>query len=597
MRPRVGAGRYGEGAGATEWLMTNADVVRVFSEIADLLEISGETGFRIVSYRRVARTVGDLVADIREIAERGELDKLPGVGKSSADKIRELIETGKVKVREDLAKKVPVSTLELLNIPNMGPKKVALLWKECGVVSLASLKQAIDAGKLDGLKGFGDKSIAKIREGIDFLSRISGRTRIGQAWPLAERFREAVGRIKGVERVEHAGSLRRGRETVGDLDLLCIAKDGPSVIKQFTQLPGVARIQVAGDTKGSIVTDGEDGPVIQIDLRVVPREAFGAAWQYFTGSKEHNVRLREMAVRRGWSLNEYSLSEGERVIASATEEEINAALGLPWIPPEMREDRGEFELKETPTLVTVDDIRGDLHMHTKASDGAVSIEEMAKAAKARGYEYICITDHSASSTIANGLDPKRLAEHIKAIRKVNKRIKGIEVWAGAEVDIMGDGSMDYDDETMAQLDWVVASNHYHMSDDLAANTQRAVAAIRNPYVCVLAHPTGRIINRRDAMPLDIEQIAAAAVETGTALEINSAFQRLDLRDQHARLCAERGAVISINCDAHRPEGFEQLRFGVMTARRAWLTAAQVLNTWPAQKVREFVAAKRERLGK
>jgi DNA polymerase (family 10) len=577
--------------------MTNTDVVRVFNEIADLLEISGETGFRIVSYRRVARSVGDLVADIRDVAERGELDDLPGVGKSSAAKIRELLETGKVEIREQLGRKVPETTLELLNIPNMGPKKVAMLWAERGVDSLASLQAAINAGQLDGLKGFGAKSIAKIRDGIDFLSRISGRTRVGMAWPLAERFGEAVATIKGVKRVEHAGSLRRGRETVGDLDLLCIAKDGPRVVKQFTELPGVARILVAGDTKGSIVTDGDDGPVIQIDLRVVPAEAFGAAWQYFTGSKEHNVRLREMAVRRGWSLNEYSLSAGEHVIASANEEDIYAALELPWIPPELREDRGEFELKRTPAdLVIVDDIRGDLHMHTTASDGRASIAEMAEAAKSRGYEYICITDHSAASTIANGLGPERLLEHIDAIRKENARIKGIEIWAGTEVDVMADGALDYADELLAQLDWVVASNHYHMSDDGAANTERATSAIRNPYVNVLAHPTGRIINRRDAMPIDIEKIAAAAAETGTAMEINAAHQRLDLRDQQARLCAERGAVISINCDAHRPGGFDQLRFGVMTARRAWLTADQVLNTWPAQKVRAFVAAKRKRLG-
>lgn len=573
--------------------MTNAEVARVFNEIADLLEISGEDGFRVASYRRVARTIGDLASDINEIAERGELDKLPGVGKSSQAKIRELLDTGQVALREQLLAKVPASILDLLNIPGMGPKKVSLLWRELEVDSLESLKAAIEAGRVTRLKGFGEKSIERIRQGIDFLERISGRTRLGVAWPLAEQLREQVAGLPGVRRVEHAGSLRRGCETVGDLDLLCVARSGAKTIERFTKLPGVARVLAAGATKGSIITDAAAGVAIQVDLRVVPAESFGAAWQYFTGSKEHNVRLRERAVKRGWSLNEYALSDGERIVAAKTEEEIYAALDLPWIPPELREDRGEFDLTETPTdLVTVEQIRGELHMHTTASDGRATIEQMAAAAAARGYEYICITDHSQSSTIANGLTPERLVEHIAAIRAANAAVDGIEIMAGAEVDIRADGSLDYDDAVLAQLDWVVASNHYHMSDDREANTARALAAIRNPYVNVLAHPTGRIINRRDAMPIDIEAIARAAAETGTALEINAAHQRLDLKDQHARLAIECGAVLSINCDAHHPDGFEQIRYGVATARRGWVPAERVVNTWPLGRVRAFVADKR-----
>ena len=574
--------------------MTNADVVRVFNEIADLLEIKGESGFRVNSYRRVARSVGDLVGDINEIATRGELAAIPSVGKSSAEKIQELLDTGHATLRDELACEVPVTTLEMLRIPGMGPKKVAQLWQERHIDSLDALQTAINDGGLEGLKGFGVKSIEKIRKGIEFLRTSASRTRLGVAWEIAERFRSAVMDMPGVKRVEHAGSLRRGCETAGDLDLLCTADDGPAVIEQFSKLPDVEDVLAAGDTKGSIVVENTPGRSIQVDLRVVPAEAFGAAWQYFTGSKEHNVRLRERAVKQGWSLNEYSLSEGERVVAAETEEDIYKALGLPWIPPELREDRGEFELTETPLeLVAAGDIRGELHMHTTASDGKHSIEEMAVAARERGYEYICITDHSASSVIANGLDEKRLTKHIKAVRAADKVLSGITILVGIEVDIRADGSLDFDDETLAQLDWVAASNHYHMSDDRDANTQRALAAIRNPYVNVLAHPTGRIINRRDAMPLDIEALCATAVETGTALEINSNYLRLDLNDQHARLAGERGALISINCDAHRTEHFDQLRFGISTARRAWLRREQVVNTWPLAKLREFVAKKRK----
>ncbi len=573
--------------------MTNADVAQAFFEIADLLEIGGEKSFRVTSYRRAARAISDLADDITDIAARGELAAIEGIGKSTAAKITELLETGRVAYRDELAEKVPLSTLELLKIPNMGPKKVALLFREKGVDSLTALQQAIDDGALADLKGFGPKSIDKIREGIDFLRKAAGRTRLGQAWPLAERLRALVAEMPGVQRVEHAGSLRRGRETVGDLDLLCIADNGAEVIAAFTTLPLVDKVLAAGDTKGSILTDGADGPAMQIDLRVVPAQHFGAAWQYFTGSKEHNVRLRELAVRRGWSLNEYSLSEGEKIIAAATEEEIYAALELPWVPPELREDRGEFDLRATPTdLVTVADIRGDLHMHTTASDGRFSIEEMAEAARARGYAYICITDHSQSSVVAGGLKPDALRRHIEAIRAANERVDGIEIWAGSEVDILADGQLDYDDDLLAELDWVVASNHHYLHDDRDENTQRALRAIRNPYVNVLAHPTGRMIGRRSAKPLDLPAIAQAAAETGTALEINAAHQRLDLKDQHARLAVEHGAVLSINCDAHHIEGFEQIVYGVLTARRGWIRPEQVVNTWTAEKVRAFVAAKR-----
>jgi DNA polymerase (family X) len=573
--------------------MTNADVARVFDEIADILEIKGEDVFRINSYRRVARTITDLAGDVNEIAARDELATLPGVGKASAAKIQELLQTGHLELRDELATQVPQSLLKLLDIQSVGPKKVALLWKERGIQSIDDLKAAIAAGKLDGLKGFGAKSIEQIAHGIEFLERSAGRTRLGDAWLVATIVRDAVAAMKGVRRVEPAGSLRRGRETVGDLDLLCTADDGERIVREFTGLAGVTQVLAAGGTKGAVMFELRPGQSVQVDLRVVPEESFGAAWQYFTGSKEHNVHLRELAVKRGWSLNEYGLTEGERVIASRSEEDIYAALDLPWFPPELREDRGEFELKAIPKdLLTVAHMRGDLHMHTTASDGRSTIEEMAAAAKACGYQYICITEHSQSSGIAAGLKPDRLRQHIKDVRAVSDRMKGLTVWVGAEVDILSDATLDYPDTLLAELDFAVASVHFGMGTDIEANTRRTLAAIRSPYINCIGHPTGRLINERDAMPLDIEAVAKEAAKTGTALEINANQYRLDLKDQHARLARDLGAMIAINTDAHAIDQLDQMRFGVITARRAGLCKKDVLNTRAAKDVAAFVAAKR-----
>ncbi len=573
--------------------MTNADVARAFDEIADLLEIKGEDGFRVNSYRRVARTVGDLAENIVDIAARGELNTLAGVGKSSAGKIQELLDTGKLAQRDELTREVPATLLNLLDIPGVGPKKIAVFWKELGVTGIDDLKSAIADDRLKGLKGFGPKSIAQMQRGIEFRARSAGRVRLGDVWNVAAELREAVGAMSGVKRVESAGSLRRARETVGDLDLLCIADDGAAIVQRFTQLPGVTEVLAAGATKGSVHYEYRAGRSIQVDLRVVPAESFGAAWQYFTGSKEHNVRLRERAVKRGWSLNEYGLTEGDDVIASASEEDIYAALELPWIPPELREDRGEFEL-DNPAgdLIELSHIRTDLHLHTPASDGRSSIAEFAAAAQQRGLKLICITDHSKSSTIANGLDEERLYEHIQDVRGAAREIKGIKIWIGTEVDILADGSLDYADDVLAELDWVVASIHSGMGQDVEANTRRTLAAIENPYVNCIGHPSGRLINEREAMALDVETICHAAAETGTALEINANYYRLDLKDQHARLARDLGVTISINTDAHDTEQLDQMHFGVRTARRAGLRRADVLNTWTPKQIADFVARKR-----
>ncbi|MBL8879569.1 MAG: DNA polymerase/3'-5' exonuclease PolX [Phycisphaerales bacterium] len=572
--------------------MTNAQAARIFEEIAVLLEIQGEDAFRVNTYRKVARTVEDLASDINDVAARGELAKLPGIGKASAEKLSELLTTGRLALREELRQHVPDTLLELLRVPSLGPRKAALLWREVGVTSLAELKTAIDNGKLVGLKGFGAKTIEHFKHGIEFLESTAGRVRIGKAWPMAIYLRDAMRAQPGVSRCELAGSLRRGAETIGDLDLLCSAVDGPAAVRAFTAFPGVLQVLAAGDTKGSVLIELGNQRV-QVDLRVVPADSFGAAWQYFTGSKQHNVGVRERAVKRGWTLNEYGLYEGERVIASKTEEDIYAAMGLPWYPPELREDRFEFDLSAVPhDLISLDHIRGDLHMHTTASDGRNSIAEMVAAAKARGYEIVCITDHSQSSAIANGLKPDRLMQHIRDVREVARRITGITVWVGAEVDILAEGRLDYGDDVLEQLDFVVASVHVGMSQDRELNTRRTLAAIRNPFVNLIAHPSGRLINRREAMPLDVETIAKEAARTGTSLEINASTYRLDLKDQHARLARDLGAKICIDTDAHSTDQLDQMPFGVMTARRAGLLRGDVLNAQGPEAIREFVLAKR-----
>ncbi len=574
--------------------MTNAELSRIFNEVADMLEIEGAEFFRVNAYRRVARTIDDLPSEIAD-HPRDKLEELPNVGKSQAAKIRELLDTGRLEQREKLATQVPEGLLDILAIPGTGPKRVRQLWQKLDVVSIETLKQAIDAGRVAELKGFGKKTAEKMLEGIAFLERGSGRTRLSQAWPLAETLCAAIRELPGVSSVEAAGSLRRGRETVHDIDLICVADDPPQVVQAFTKLSGARKVIAAGDTKGSaLFAIGEDRE-IQVDLRVVAQDAFGAALLYFTGSKEHNVRLRGMAQKRGWTLNEYALTEEDsgKVIASKTEADIYTAIGAPWIPPELREDRGELEWTEVPKdLITVDDIRGELHLHTTASDGRHSIEEMLAAARAQGYAYLCITEHSPSSVIANGLSPERLAAHAAEVRAVAQREK-YALWIGSEVDILPDGSLDYDDDTLATLDWVIASAHVWPQASLEHNTERLIRAMRNPYVNAIGHPTGRLLGRREEAALDMDAICRAAAETGTALEINATGHRLDLSDRHVRLARERGCKIVINCDAHSTGGFAQLRYGVVTGRRAGLRRDEVVNAWPAERVLAFVAEKRK----
>ena len=574
----------------------NQRIAALLAEIADLLEIRGEDGFRVNSYRRAARAVEGLTSDIGEVAQAGGLLNVPGIGKTMAARIDEYLRTGHIAVRDEMTAELPASILELLSIPGLGPKKAQVLWKELQIGCMAELKAAIAAGRLDSLKGFGSKTVHKISEGISFLESCAGCTPLGVALPIAEALRLEVLALPGVSRAEVAGSLRRGKEVVGDVDLLCMADDGAAVIAAFTALPAVEQVLGAGDTKASVLVDNPLGGQLQADLRVVPAASFGAAWQYFTGSKEHNVKLRELAGRRGWKLNEYGLLEGERAIAGEDEAGVYQALGLPHIAPELREDRGEIEAAAgLPALLNLSHILGDLHLHTTASDGRASIEEMAEAAMAKGYRYIAITDHSRSSAIAGGLTAERLAEHITDVRQVQQRLgSALTLLAGTECDILPDGSLDYPDELLAQLDWVVASVHSAMGAECDKVTARMISAIRNRFVSAIGHASGRLLGRREAVACNWDQVFAAAAETGTAMEINASWQRLDLKDLHARQAIAAGCKLVISTDAHSTDQMGMITFGVSTARRGWACPGDVINTWPIEELRSFIAAKRGR---
>jgi DNA polymerase (family 10) len=573
--------------------MFNPHLVKIFNQIGDLMEIKGEDRFRVNAYRKAARVIDDLSEDVAEIANRGELEQVSGIGKGTAERIMQFIKTGRIDLHDELLGSLPHGILRLLDIPSLGPKKVKQLHDELGIGSMADLDAAIEAGKLESLGGFGAKTVEKIKQGMEFLKTSGDRVPLGVARSMAEPLREKVAGFKGVKRIDIAGSLRRAKETIGDVDLLCEATDGEEVIEAFTALPEVTGVSAKGKTKGSILVANPEGGDFQIDLRVVPNESFGAAMQYFTGSKEHNVRLRERAIKKGYKLNEYGLFEGDTQLAGATEDEIYAKLDLPYIAPELREDRGEIEQAGSlPKLITLDDIKGDMHMHTTASDGRSTIEEMAEAAKTLGYQYIAICEHSRSSAIANGLSIDRLLEHADAIRKVDRKIKGIRLLAGTEVDILADGSLDYPDEVLEQLDWVVASIHAAQGQPREKLTKRTIAAIENPYVNVIGHPSGRLLNRRAAMELQWDEVFKAAARTGTALESSASWQRLDLKDIHVRQAIDAGCVLCINTDAHHTDQLGQMTLGVNNTRRGWATPESVVNTWPLDQLTEWVGRKR-----
>lgn len=587
----------------------NHELADLFKTFAAIMEIKGEPVFKSIAFSKVARVLNDMTFDIRDAVEKGTLEDIEGIGKSSRKIIEEFVRTGKSSDFEDVAATVPPGLIPMLQVPGLGPKTIALLWKQRGVTSIDELSKAIAEGRLEGLKGIGEKKIEQIKQGLTMREQAGRRMGIGEALPIAEALLQQLRKIKGVKQAEIAGSLRRRKETIGDVDVIVgVAKpsDMPVIAEAFTKFPQVDRVLGQGESKSSIVT--ESG--LQVDLRIVPIENFGAALQYFTGSKEHNVKLRGMAQEHGLTLNEwglYRISDYEKAtkeparppackpIASRTEAEVYDALGLPYIEPELREDRGEITAaieRSLPVLISRADIRGDLHCHTTASDGTATIDQMAQAALALGYEFLAITDHSKSQVVANGLTAERLLAHAAEIRRANDRIKGIRLLAGCEVDILADGHLDFDDAVLAELDFVVASPHVALRQDTEKATARILRAIESKYVNVIGHPTGRLINQREGLPLDFARIFTAAAATGTALEINSGYPRLDLTDTVARAAIGAGCMLSINTDAHSTDGLNWIDYGINVARRAWVTPRHVINCMPLKKLMQFIAKKR-----
>ena len=582
-------------------MSTNAELSHIFNEMSKVLQLISANPFRVNAHANVARILKDMIVDVAELADDpAKLTAIDGIGAGSAKKIIEFVQTGKVKEYEALLDSIPRGLLEVMAIPGLGPKTVKLMWEKAGITSLATLKKKLNSGQLEKLPRIGAKTVANIKESLAFAAKASQRTRLGEAMILAEAIVEFLTKVEGANRVAYAGSLRRGLDTIGDIDILGTTTNPAALSTAFRAMPGVQKVLAAGETKSSVRLDSG----VQVDLRVIDDTSFGAALMYFTGSKQHNVVLRERAIKKGLRLNEYGLflddgehdeppqKRGVKPVAAKTEKAIYAALDLPWFPPEVREDRGELDVKETPKLIEIDDIKAELHAHTIASDGKMTIDELAHEAKARGFHTVAVTDHSRSSIQANGLSPKRLREHIDAVREANERIKGITILAGSEVDIHADGRLDYDDTLLAELDVVIASPHSALRQDAKAATRRLVTAISHPLVHVLGHPTGRLINKREGLHPDINALIQAALEHDTALEINANYQRLDLRDVHVKATVDAGALIAINTDAHTPDHFDFLRYGILTARRGWLTPKQCINAWTKQKLHDWLGAKR-----
>jgi DNA polymerase (family X) len=571
--------------------VNNKAIANILYETADLLEIDGQDSFRIRSYRNAAQAIENHPQAIKDIiSEPKKVLAIPGIGKGMLQNLKELFETGKLTVQAELLEKYHPSMLQLLKIQGLGPKTIALIWSAYKISDIDGVEKLATEGKIRVLPRMGEKHEAKLLKAIQDFRRIGGRYLIDTAETECEKLTEYLKKYAGFDKITPAGSLRRGRETVGDLDILVTGEacsseeDRQKAIAYVAQYPPLMDLIASGDNKISFhVRSG-----MQVDVRLLPPESFGAAMQYFTGSKAHNVSLRQRAIRMGYTLNEYSLADlkTEKPVAGRTEDEIYAKLKLDCVPPEMRENLGEIELAEKhvlPQLITEQDIQGDVHMHTVETDGRCTMEEMAEAAKAHGYKYMAITDHSKNLAFANGLDDKRALEHIQRIRKADNVIDGIKIFAGIEVDILADGDLDLSDDVLAQMDLVIASVHSVFNQESAKMTERLIKAIENPNTSIIGHPTGRILLRRDSYPFDMGAVLAAAAKHKVAMELNAYPDRLDLNDVHLRQAKQQGVKIVINTDSHHTSHMAKIRYGILQARRAWLTKEDVLNTLPAEK--------------
>lgn len=566
----------------------NEEVARALTELADLMQLRGADRFRILAYRRAADAVSGLSGDVGKMSE-AQLTKVRGVGKGVAARITEFVSTGTIAKLDELRAEIPGGVLQLTELPGLGPQRAVALYRELGVSSVDELRAAVEAGRVRELSGFGERSEQQLREALAAYTGPSQRVLLSQALTVAEAIVGHLQAHPAVVSCAYAGSLRRMRETIGDLDILVATEDPAAAAAAFTGLPYVGDVLAAGTTKTTVHTVHG----LQVDLRTVRPDEFGSAMQYFTGSKEHNVKVRERAVRRGLKLSEYGLFDGDERLASATEEEVYAALGMVWIPPTMREDRGEVEAAlagSLPRLVEVGDLRGDLQSHSTYSDGRRSVRQMAEAAAERGYEYFAVTDHGPRLGFGNVLTQVQIAKQRKEIAEVNRALSGrITILHGIELNIGPDGSVDYPAEVLAGFDICVASLHSGLRDDRAKGTRRVLEAIANPHVHVIGHPTGRRLDRRPGVDLDIPVIARAAAEHGVALEINAYPERLDLRDEHIRWAREAGALFAISTDAHHPDHLEFMRYGVGQAQRGWVEPDMVVNTWPLDRLRGFLS--------
>jgi DNA polymerase (family 10) len=572
--------------------MNNSRIAEIFEKIADILEIQQENPFRIRAYRKAAETLENISEDVSEL-EEDRLLELPGIGADLASKIKEFLKTGRISAYEKLRKKIGHSLLDMLSIPGVGPKTAKLLHEKFKIKSLADLEAKAKAHKIRGLPGIKEKTEENILKGLAFLKKDTGRMCLDTAFTTAENVISALKKLPQVAKISPAGSLRRMKETVRDIDILATSKRGEGVMDAFVNLQDVAAITAQGPTKSSVLTKGN----IQVDLRVVAPESYGAALMYFTGSKAHNIKMREMAVKKGLKINEYGVfrAKGNKAIAGKSEEEIYSLFKMPYIEPELREGMGEIEAArrdKLPELVKLKDIRGDFHAHTKESDGLFSMEEIAGFARDKKYEYIVISNHSKSLKIAGGMSDKMLLKQTEKVRRFNKRSKGIKLLAGSEVDILDDGSLDYSDSILRELDFVIAAIHTGFRQSKAKLTSRIVKAMQNRYVNAIAHPSGRLIGERDAYELDYEKMFAAAKETGTAIEINAHPKRLDLTDVNCRRAKELGVKFAIATDTHTRAHMDNMIYGVSVARRGWVERKDILNCRNLNEVKKFVRKKR-----
>ncbi len=571
--------------------MKNRELADLFNRMADILEFKSENPFKINAYRKASRIIGDLAEDIEEIAEIGKLKDVPGIGEGIAEKIVEYLKKGKVSKFEEVRKGISDELIAIMDIPGMGPKTLSKIHKEKGIGNLSQLEKAVEDGSLIGLPGIGEKKVENIKRGIQLLKQSKGRMNLGIAFPIAKRIVEALREKAGSRKIEWAGSLRRMRENIGDIDILATGPNKEKIIHTFTHLPEVKEVLASGETKASVIVEGG----IQIDLRVVDEDSYGAALQYFTGSKDHNIHLRGISKAKGIKINEYGVFRGEKKIGGKEEENVYRALGLDWIEPELREDRGEIEAaKEArlPKLVKESDIKGDLHVHSNWSDGTSSIEEIARIAQKRGYQYVAICDHSNSLKIAHGLDESRLMKQIEEIDRVNEKMKNFQILKGTEVDILSDGRLDFPEKVLEKLDLVVASVHSGFKQEQEKMTKRIVRALENPLVNILGHPSGRLLGARDPYKVEIEEVMGAAKQYGKALEINAYFERLDLDDIHCRKAKEMGVFLAIGTDSHHLDQMWMISLGVAVARRGWLESKDVLNTLSLKEILKWCQRKR-----